>query len=212
MTILEHLINKYGKIKVDGFLSFILMQDTVKYNAFLQWISITEFIDNDVSQYKLKIISKLNDLFPNDAAAPDFASLLSLFDSSIKKYNTVITYGTYDLFHYGHLQLLKRIKEYCSNLIVAVSTDEFNKLKGKTCVIPYVQRAAIVNSIKFVNKVIPENTWEQKIDDIKKYKVDAFIIGNDWEGKFDYLKEFCDVIYLPRTKDISTTKLKEKLK
>ena len=116
------------------------------------------------------------------------------------------------MFHIGHLKLLERIKSLCSNLIVAVSTDEFNKLKGKTCVIPYEQRAAIVAGIKYVDKVIPENNWEQKFIDIDKYKVDCFVIGNDWEGKFDILKDKCDVIYLPRTEGISTTQLKEKLK
>ncbi|HPB20330.1 MAG TPA: glycerol-3-phosphate cytidylyltransferase [Bacteroidales bacterium] len=123
-----------------------------------------------------------------------------------------MTYGTFDLFHIGHLNLLKRIKSMCSNLIVAVSTDEFNKLKGKTCVIPYKQRAAIVAGIKYVDKVIPEDNWEQKITDIEKYNVDCFVMGNDWEGKFDFLKEKCEVIYLPRTNGISTTELKEKLK
>ena len=107
----------------------------------------------------------------------------------MKKYNTCITYGTFDLFHIGHLKLLERIKSMCSNLIVAVSTDEFNKLKGKTCIIPYEQRAAIVAGIKYVDKVIPENNWEQKITDVEKYNVDCFIMGNDWEGKFDFLKE-----------------------
>ncbi|MCZ0950803.1 glycerol-3-phosphate cytidylyltransferase, partial [Pseudomonas syringae pv. tomato] len=99
-----------------------------------------------------------------------------------------------------------------SNLIVAVSTDEFNKLKGKTCVIPYEQRAAIVAEIKYVDKVIPENNWEQKENDIEKYNVDAFVIGDDWKGKFDFLNEKCEVIYLPRTEGISTTELKAKLK
>lgn len=130
----------------------------------------------------------------------------------MKKYNTCITYGTFDLFHIGHLKLLERIKSMCSNLIVAVSTDEFNKLKGKTCIIPYEQRAAIVAEIKYVDKVIPEDNWEQKITDVEKYNVDCFVMGNDWEGKFDFLKEKCEVVYLPRTDGISTTLLKEKIK
>ena len=129
-----------------------------------------------------------------------------------KRFNTCITYGTFDLFHIGHLKLLERIKSMCDNLIVAVSTDEFNKLKGKTCVIPYEQRAAIVAGIKYVDKVIPEDSWEQKLTDVDKYKVNCFVIGNDWEGKFDFLKEKCEVIYLPRTDGISTSLLKEKLK
>ena len=130
----------------------------------------------------------------------------------MKKYNTCITYGTFDLFHIGHLKLLERIKSMCSNLIVAVSTDEFNKLKGKTCIIPYEQRAAIVAGIKYVDKVIPEDNWEQKITDVEKYNVDCFVMGNDWEGKFDFLKEKCEVVYLPRMVGISTTLLKEKIK
>ena len=130
----------------------------------------------------------------------------------MKKYNTCITYGTFDLFHIGHLKLLERIKSMCSNLIVAVSTDEFNKLKGKTCIIPYEQRAAIVAGIKYVDKVIPEDNWEQKITDVEKYNVDCFVMGNDWEGKFDFLKEKYEVVYLPRMVGISTTLLKEKIK
>lgn len=124
---------------------------------------------------------------------------------------TIITYGTFDMFHIGHLRLLQRLSELGDELIVAVSTDEFNRQKNKTVLIPYEQRAEIVANIKCVDKVIPEYSWEQKIDDIKKYNVDIFAIGNDWKGKFDYLKEYCEVIYLERTKDISTTQLKKSL-
>ena len=123
----------------------------------------------------------------------------------------VITYGTFDMFHIGHLRLLKRLKKLGNELIVAVSTDEFNALKGKKTLIPYEQRAEIVESIKYVDKVIPEENWEQKIDDIKNYNIDLFVIGNDWEGKFDYLKDYCSVQYLKRTENISTTKLKKSL-
>ena len=130
----------------------------------------------------------------------------------MKKYNTIITYGTFDLFHIGHLNLLKRIKEMCDTLIVAVSTDEFNSLKGKKSVIPYEERSQIVAAIKYVDKVIPENTWEQKLTDVEKYNVDCFVIGDDWTGKFDYLKDKCEVLYLSRTPDISTTKIKTILK
>jgi glycerol-3-phosphate cytidylyltransferase len=124
---------------------------------------------------------------------------------------TIITYGTFDMFHIGHLKLLQRLKNMADELIVAVSTDEFNKGKGKKVMIPYEQRAEIVANIKCVDRVIPEESWEQKVDDIKKYSVDIFAIGNDWEGKFDFLKEYCEVVYLPRTKDISTTQLKKSL-
>lgn len=125
---------------------------------------------------------------------------------------TVITYGTFDLFHIGHLKLLQRIKELGDTLIVAVSSDEFNTIKGKKTIIPYEQRAEIVSNIKCVDLVIPENDWEQKIKDIKKYNVDIFTMGNDWEGKFDFLKEYCDVVYLDRTDGISSTQLKNTLK
>lgn len=125
---------------------------------------------------------------------------------------TVITYGTFDLFHIGHLKLLQRIKKLGNKLIVAVSTDEFNSLKGKKTIIPFEQRAEIVENIKCVDLVIPENNWEQKIEDIKKYNVDIFTMGHDWEGKFDFLKEYCEVVYLPRTEGISSTQLKQTLK
>jgi len=123
----------------------------------------------------------------------------------------IITYGTFDMFHIGHLNLLKRAKELGDYLIVAVSTDEFNELKGKKTLFPYEHRAEIVKNIKYVDLVIPETCWEQKIEDVKKYSVDIFVIGEDWKGKFDFLKEYCEVVYLPRTKGISTTQLKKSL-
>jgi len=129
----------------------------------------------------------------------------------VKNKKTVITYGTFDMFHIGHLKLLKRLKNLGDELIVVVSSDEFNKSKGKKVMIPYAQRAEIVENIKCVDLVIPENNWEQKVTDVQKYNVDIFAMGNDWEGKFDFLKEYCDVVYLPRTENISTTKLKKSL-
>ncbi|MBN2018499.1 MAG: glycerol-3-phosphate cytidylyltransferase [Candidatus Cloacimonetes bacterium] len=124
----------------------------------------------------------------------------------------VITYGTYDLFHYGHFRLLKRAKEFGDYLIVGVSTDEFNLIKGKKCVQPYEHRAEILRAIRYVDEVIPENNWEQKIDDIIKHNVNIFVMGSDWKGKFDFLKEYCTVMYLDRTADISTTALKMHMK
>lgn len=124
---------------------------------------------------------------------------------------TVLTYGTFDMFHIGHLKLLERLASLGNKLIVAVSTDEFNLIKGKKTIIPYEQRAAIVEAVKYVDLVIPEHNWEQKIKDIKKYNVDIFSMGNDWEGKFDDLKKCCEVIYLPRTNGISTSDLKQQL-
>ena len=124
----------------------------------------------------------------------------------------VITYGTFDLFHIGHLNILKRAKAQGDYLVVAVSTDEFNLIKDKICTYPYSDRAAIVEALKYVDEVIPENNWEQKIDDIKNNDIDIFVMGNDWTNKFDFLKEHCEVVYLPRTDGISTTEIKSKLK
>ncbi|MCK5077175.1 MAG: glycerol-3-phosphate cytidylyltransferase [Calditrichia bacterium] len=124
----------------------------------------------------------------------------------------ILTYGTFDLFHYGHLKILERAKQLGDYLVVAVSTDEFNAVKGKKCVYPYEHRAQIVEAIKYVDKVIPEKNWEQKISDVKEHDIDVFMIGKDWEGKFDFLKEYCEVVYLERTKDISTTELKNEIK
>ena len=126
---------------------------------------------------------------------------------------TVITYGTFDLFHVGHLNLLRRAKELGDYLIIAVSSDRFNwEEKQKKCEIPDKDRMAIVEAIKYVDKVIPEDSWEQKIEDVKKYNVDVFVMGDDWKGKFDFLKDYCEVVYLPRTEGISSTQLKEDLK
>lgn len=125
---------------------------------------------------------------------------------------TTITYGTFDLFHIGHLNLLKRIKKLGGFSIVGVSTDDFNMTKGKKTIIPYEQRAEIVSSLKYVDLVIPENNWEQKAEDIKKHNVDTFVIGMDWKGQFDFLSDYCEVVYLERTKDVSSTMLKDTLK
>lgn len=123
-----------------------------------------------------------------------------------------ITYGTFDLLHYGHINILKRAKELGDYLIVAISTNEFNEMKDKKCYFSYEERKKLVESIRYVDLVIPENSWEQKIDDIKEFKVDTFVIGDDWEGEFDFLKDYCEVIYLPRTPEISTTKIKKELR
>ena len=120
----------------------------------------------------------------------------------------IITYGTFDMFHVGHLRLLKRLKELGDSLIVAISTDEFNEIKGKKSLIPYEHRCEIVENIKYVDKVIPESSWDQKIRDVKKYGINIFAMGDDWAGKFDYLEEYCKVVYLPRTENISTTYIK----
>mgnify|MGYP006272090333 CR=1 FL=1 len=122
---------------------------------------------------------------------------------------TVITYGTFDLFHIGHLNLLRRLRGLGDKLIVAVSTDEFNEKKGKYSVVSFADRFEILSAIKFVDQVIPEQSWEQKVSDVLKYNVDIFAIGDDWQGKFDDLKSICQVVYMPRTEGISTSLLKK---
>lgn len=124
----------------------------------------------------------------------------------------VITYGTFDLLHYGHIELLKRAKALGDYLIVAISTDEFNaNEKHKKTYFPYEVRKEMVEAIRYVDLVIPEENWEQKVKDVEKYNCDVFVMGNDWEGKFDFLKEQCEVVYLERTPEISTTKIKNDL-
>ena len=124
----------------------------------------------------------------------------------------IITYGTFDLLHYGHINLLRRAKQYGDYLIVALSTDEFNWVqKQKRCFFTYEQRKQILEAIRYVDLVIPETCWEQKFQDVKEYHIDTFVMGDDWKGKFDFLKDKCEVIYLPRTPEISTTKIKTDL-
>ncbi|PKR86193.1 glycerol-3-phosphate cytidylyltransferase [Heyndrickxia camelliae] len=123
----------------------------------------------------------------------------------------VITYGTFDLLHWGHINLLKRAKELGDYLIVALSTDEFNKIKNKEAYHSYENRKFILESIRYVDEVIPENNWDQKISDVVNHNVDIFVMGDDWKGKFDFLKDYCEVVYLPRTVGISTTKIKKDL-
>ena len=130
----------------------------------------------------------------------------------MKKYKRAITYGTYDLFHVGHVRLLKRIAEMADELYVVVSSDEFNKIKGKTCVIPFEERREIIESLACVTKVLREDNWDQKIQDIIDNQCDVFVMGNDWITRFDYLNKYCDVVYLPRTPGVSSSSIKEKLK
>ncbi|WP_349679311.1 adenylyltransferase/cytidyltransferase family protein [Acetobacter sp. UBA5411] len=122
---------------------------------------------------------------------------------------TVLTYGTFDLFHIGHVRLLQRASALGERLYVGVSSDAFNALKGKNSIIPYEQRAAIVAAMKEVDGVFPEENWTQKKSDIERLKADILVMGNDWEGKFDDLNTICSVHYLPRTEDISTTDIKK---
>lgn len=125
----------------------------------------------------------------------------------------ILTYGTYDLLHYGHIRLLKRAKERGDYLIVALSTDEFNAVKGKKAYHNYETRKEMLEAIRYVDLVIPENDWDQKIDDVKTYKVDEVVMGSDWVGepKFEVLRDYCEVTYLDRTEGVSTTKIKKEL-
>lgn len=123
----------------------------------------------------------------------------------------VITYGTFDLLHSGHINILRRAKELGDYLIVGLSTDDFNSIKHKHAYHDYKTRKLIVESIRYVDKVIPEANWQQKTKDISDHQIDIFVMGNDWEGHFDFLTAYCDVIYLPRTEGISTSQIKDDL-
>ncbi|CAM4071315.1 glycerol-3-phosphate cytidylyltransferase [Listeria booriae] len=124
----------------------------------------------------------------------------------------VITYGTFDLLHWGHIKLLERAKELGDYLVVAISTDEFNRLKHKEAYHSFEHRKLILEAIRYVDEVIPESDWEQKIQDVKDHNIDIFVMGDDWKGEFDFLKDYCEVVYLPRTTGISTTKIKDDLR
>ena len=121
---------------------------------------------------------------------------------------TVITYGTFDLLHYGHILLLQRAKKYGDRVIVGLSTNKFNALKNKKTFLSYATRKKLLLDLKMVDFVFPEKNWEQKIKDVKKYKADVFVMGSDWKGKFDFLKPYCKVVYLPRTPEISSTQMR----
>lgn len=123
---------------------------------------------------------------------------------------TVITYGTFDLLHYGHIEIFRRAKELADGgkLIVGVSTEAFNAIKGKKSHMPYEKRKQLVEAIRYVDEVVPEENWEQKKNDVQAHAVDVFVMGNDWQGKFDELKEFCEVVYLERTPTISSTAIR----
>jgi glycerol-3-phosphate cytidylyltransferase len=143
-----------------------------------------------------------------------FARSMTIFYKKGEKMKRVITYGTFDLLHYGHINLLRRAKEYGDYLIVGLSTDEFNwDEKQKKCYFSYEKRKQLLEAIRYVDLVIPETKWGQKVTDIKEYHADTFVMGDDWTGKFDYLRDQTDatVIYLPRTPEISTTQIKRDL-
>ena len=125
----------------------------------------------------------------------------------------ILTYGTFDLLHYGHIRILKRAKELGDYLVVALSTDEFNAIKGKKAYHNYETRKKMLEAIRYVDLVIPENEWEQKLQDVKDYKIDVVVMGDDWAGsdKFDYLKDYCEIAFLERTPGISTSQIKNDL-
>lgn len=120
----------------------------------------------------------------------------------------VLTYGTFDLFHIGHVRLLHRLRALGTSLVVGLSTDKFNAEKGKQSVIPYDARKEVLLACRYVDKVIPEDSWDQKADDIRREKASVFAMGDDWAGRFDELADLCEVVYLPRTRDVSTTDIK----
>lgn len=121
---------------------------------------------------------------------------------------TVITYGTFDILHAGHVNLLRRARRLGDRLVVGLSSDEFNMGKHKSSLLNYANRKAVLEAIRYVDGVFPENSWEQKVDDIRRYSASVFVMGDDWTGKFDFLSEHCEVVYLPRTPEISTTDIK----
>jgi len=183
-------------------------QNTLENSVVVEGLQTIQFISNVLNQdiiNKLPLLKELTNYLnkKSDKINIDFKTLLN------QENKTVLTYGTFDLLHYGHIEILKRAKALGTKLIVAASSDEFNQLKGKQSILPFQKRKELLESIEYVDMVIPEDNWEQKIKDVQEYKVDIFVMGDDWKGKFDFLKEYCEVIYLPRTKNISTTKLKQ---
>lgn len=124
----------------------------------------------------------------------------------------VITYGTFDLLHKGHINILRRAKAEGDHLTVVLSSDEFNAIKGKKAFMPYAERKYILEAVKYVDVVLPEYTWDQKISDVVDNEIDVFVMGDDWVGKFDFLADYCEVKYLGRTEGISTSKIKKDFK
>ena len=187
--------------------NIIALNDKYKNSKFIPIADkhLKKIVDSELLS-RLPILNELISFFVDKKEN----SLSVKFDELLREnYTTVLTYGTFDLLHYGHLELLYRAKDYGNRLIVGLSSDEFNLEKGKKCEFDYKKRKQYLSSLDIVDQVIPETNWDQKIQDIKNHKVDYFIMGDDWKGKFDYLKECCKVIDLPRTKGVSTTDLKK---
>ena len=165
---------------------------------------ISDFITNSVLE-RLPLFSRIRESFKKKTGVID----IDFKEFVIQKKKTILTYGTFDLLHYGHLEILSRAKNLGTELVVGLSTDKFNKIKGKTCVHNYEKRKSFLESLSYVDKVIAEENWDQKIRDVKNNEVDLFVMGDDWKGKFDNLKEYCKVEYLSRTPGISTSMLKK---
>lgn len=179
------------------------------YNSVvLEGINTLNILDKSLSgtiKSKLPLFNYVNTLLvnPNNESSEfDFQKVFS------RNYKTVLTYGTFDLLHFGHLELLRRVRNLGDKIIVGLSTDDFNIIKQKDCIMPYEKRKHLLEVLRYVDLVIPEESWDQKINDVKNYDVDLFVMGDDWKGKFDFLKDYCEVLYLPRTEGISTTKIK----
>lgn len=182
------------------------------HSVVLEGIKTLNMIDSampDLLKKRLPIFTRMANFF-ND---PINNKMNIVFDELMESnFKTVLTYGTFDLFHYGHVEILRRAKSLGDRLIVGLSTDEFNLVKGKKCEFSYEKRKQMLESIEYVDLVIPENDWEQKVEDVTKNHVNIFVMGDDWRGKFDFLEEYCQVHYFERTEGISTTKLKSILK
>ncbi len=177
----------------------------------IEGVKALEYIKNNSTELtisRLPLFQEVDKILniPNYIFNINFGKLID------QKNSTVLTYGTFDLLHYGHLEILKRAKTFGTKLVVGLSTDEFNKLKGKKSVHSYEKRKEFLETLEYVDLVIPENDWDQKINDVKIFDVDIFLMGDDWKGKFDFLTDLCKVEYLPRTEGISTTELKGILK
>lgn len=178
----------------------------------LEGIKTLKLIDSIISedlQKRLPLLNKMIDLLVLKKEQTLSLNFNELFK---KDYTTVITYGTFDLLHFGHLEILRRAKDLGDRLIVGLSTDEFNLEKGKVCEFSYERRKQFLESLSYVDLVIPESNWEQKTNDVISNDADIFVMGSDWEGKFDFLNEHCQVRYFPRTKGVSTTELKKIIK
>lgn len=183
----------------------------ISNNIVLEGVKAITMVSNFIPQKildRLPLFSRIKEAFEHENSVID----IDFDDFIMQAEKRVITYGTFDLLHYGHLEILNRAKNLGTELIVGLSTDEFNKIKGKKSVHDFEKRKEFLESLSYVSKVIPESDWNQKEKDILENNIDLFIMGDDWKGKFDFLKEFCEVAYLPRTKGISTTLLKNNLK